>query len=195
VNSAVMPAAQHREVRERRRATVGPMVDVVTLPEAHAAAWEATALVTMLQRSSNRRRNRSCPGADLDQTPRGVLTHENPGRVAREALRRSGRNARPALEHRLPGLLGVGQDGSIDVHNHLIALSQGTGIDALVERGLGKQRECVGLQLLHRRRIVVECFVAGLWYRHSRAASSALRSKAPISGVNRPLILTVPSSS
>ena len=121
------------------------MADVVPLPEAYAAAREATALVTMLKRSSNRWRNRSCPGADLYHSPLGVLTHEHSGRVAGEALRRSGRNARPTLEHRLPGLLAVGQDGSIDVHNHLIALSWDTGIDALVERGLGQHRKCVGL--------------------------------------------------
>jgi hypothetical protein len=37
-----VPAAQHRKVRQRRRATLGPVVDVVALAEAHGAAREAT---------------------------------------------------------------------------------------------------------------------------------------------------------
>jgi hypothetical protein len=123
----------------------------MALAEPHTAAREATALITILERPSYRRRNRACPGANLDHTPVGVVAHDDPGCIAGQTLRRSGRNAHTALEHRLPGLVGVDQDGGVDVHNDLVALSRGAGIDASVERGLGEQRQCVGLLLLHRR--------------------------------------------
>ena len=112
-------------------------------------------MVTILERPSYRRRNRACPGADVGYTPLGVVAHDDPGRVAGQTLRRSGRNAHAVLEHRLPGLIGVDKDGGVNVHNDLVALSRDTGIDALVERGLGEQRQCVGLLLLHRRRVGV----------------------------------------
>jgi hypothetical protein len=50
VDGAVMPAAEHREVRERRRAPVGPVVEVMALAEADATAREAAAAVSMLKR-------------------------------------------------------------------------------------------------------------------------------------------------
>ena len=61
----------------------------------------------------------------------------------------------PPSSDGLPGLVGVHQDGGVDVQNDLVPLSRGAGIDALVERGLGEQRQCVGLLLLHRRRVGV----------------------------------------
>jgi len=50
VNGAVMTAAEQCEVRERRRAALGPMSDVVGLAEASVAAREAAAAVAMQQR-------------------------------------------------------------------------------------------------------------------------------------------------
>jgi len=50
VHRPVMPAAQQREVRERRRAPVGPVVEVMALAEADATAREAAAAVSMLKR-------------------------------------------------------------------------------------------------------------------------------------------------
>jgi hypothetical protein len=50
VDGAVMPAAEHREVRERRRAPVGPVVEVMALAEADATAREAAVAVSMLKR-------------------------------------------------------------------------------------------------------------------------------------------------
>jgi hypothetical protein len=132
---------------------MGPVTDVMAFAEAYAAAREATALVSMLECPSYRRRNRAGPGADFDHTPLGVVTHDDPGGIAGQTLRRSGRNAHAALEHGLPRLVGVNQDGGSDVHHDLVTLSRGAGIDALVERGLREQREGVGLLLLHRWRV------------------------------------------
>ena len=83
------------------------------------------------------------------------MAHDDPRCIAGQTLRRSGRNAHAALERGLPSLVRVGQDGGVDVHNDLVTLSRGAGIDALVERGLGERRQCVGLLLLHRRRVGV----------------------------------------
>src|SRR5688572_32793822 len=57
MDGAVMTPTQHREVRERRRATLGPVTDVMRLSETHAAAWKPAALVAVLQRAANRRWN------------------------------------------------------------------------------------------------------------------------------------------
>ena len=51
VNRAVVPTTQHRKVRQRRRAAVRPVPDVMTLPESAAAAGKATALIAMLERA------------------------------------------------------------------------------------------------------------------------------------------------
>jgi len=50
VNRAVMSATQHREIRQRGRAAMGPVSDVMALAEADTAAREATAPVSMLER-------------------------------------------------------------------------------------------------------------------------------------------------
>jgi pyrimidine deaminase RibD-like protein len=92
---------------------------MMALAEAPAAAGEATALVTMLKRAAQRWRDRACSRADFDQTPPVVVAHDDPGCVAGQTLRRSGRNAHAALEHGLPSLVGVDQDGGVDVHNDL----------------------------------------------------------------------------
>src|SRR6266545_4638170 len=51
VNGAVMPAAEERQVRERRRAAVRPVTEVIPLAEADAAAGEAAAPVPMVERA------------------------------------------------------------------------------------------------------------------------------------------------
>ena len=123
---------------------MGPVPDVVALPDPDPAAREPTTAVAVMKRSPQRGRNRACPGADLQQAPGCVVAHHDPARVARQALRRSGRNAQPVLEDGLTGLVGVGQDGGIHVDHHLVAFSRRAGIDALVERALGEQGEGIG---------------------------------------------------
>jgi hypothetical protein len=51
VDRAVMTPTQHREIRQLRRATVCPMLDVMALSKRPAAAREATAFVAMLKRA------------------------------------------------------------------------------------------------------------------------------------------------
>ena len=50
VDGAVVPATEHREIRERRRAALRPVTDVVALSEADPAAREAAAPVAVVQR-------------------------------------------------------------------------------------------------------------------------------------------------
>ena len=47
VHGAVMVAAQQDQIRECRRAALGPVVDVMRLDEPVLAAWEAARLVAM----------------------------------------------------------------------------------------------------------------------------------------------------
>jgi len=51
VNGAVMPAAEKREVRERGGAALSPVMEMMPLAEAHAAAREAAATVPVLERA------------------------------------------------------------------------------------------------------------------------------------------------
>jgi hypothetical protein len=49
VDGAVMSATEEREIRERRRPSVGPVTDVVALTEANPATREAAAAVTVVK--------------------------------------------------------------------------------------------------------------------------------------------------
>jgi hypothetical protein len=131
------------------------------------------------------------------------VAHDDPARVARQTLRRSGRNARPLVEDRLANLIGVGKYGGVDVNDHLVALARRAGIDAVVERRLGKQRERVSLLLLHRRRVVRRGWVgvrrplapmveglAGRLQRFSRAGRPALRGESSTDPYRAVFVLT-----
>src|SRR5262249_60077746 len=97
----MVPATEQGEVREHRRSALSPVNDVMTLSEPHAAAREATTLVAMVQRSSDRRRDRACPGGDLyDTTVLGMLHHDAAG-IARQASGRFRGNVGAVLEHGL----------------------------------------------------------------------------------------------
>jgi hypothetical protein len=50
-------------------------------------------------------------------------------------------------------LVGIGQHDGIHVHHNLVAFSRRAGIDAVMERGLGKQGQGIGLLLLERQRV------------------------------------------
>src|SRR5439155_24469307 len=52
VHRTVMTAAQQREVGQRRRATLCPVADVMTLRERQSAAGEATTSIAVLQRAA-----------------------------------------------------------------------------------------------------------------------------------------------
>ena len=50
VHRAMMPATEHREVGQRRRAPMRPVADMMALAEADAAARKPAALVPMMER-------------------------------------------------------------------------------------------------------------------------------------------------
>jgi hypothetical protein len=52
VDGRVVAATQKDEIRECRRAALGPVTDVMTLAEADSAAGEPTASVPMVERAS-----------------------------------------------------------------------------------------------------------------------------------------------
>ena len=88
VHRAVMAATEQRKIRERGRAPVRPMMEVMALPEWQPAAREAAALVAVVERAAQGRWNRARPGPDLHGAPLLVVPHYHPARVARQALRR-----------------------------------------------------------------------------------------------------------
>src|SRR5215813_8769316 len=65
MDGAVMATTEQSEIRERRRAAVGPVLDMMALAEASLTTGEAAATVSVMERSPDRRRNRAGPGADL----------------------------------------------------------------------------------------------------------------------------------
>src|SRR5712691_1116073 len=94
---------QHREVRERGGAAVGPVADVMALAERHSAAWKAAAAVAMVERAPYRRRNRPRSGADFHDASVRIMPHHDAARVAREAAGRFRGDVCAALEDRLGG--------------------------------------------------------------------------------------------
>jgi hypothetical protein len=88
VDRAVMPAAEEREVRERGGAPVRPVVEMMPLAIAHAAAGEAAAPVAVAERSSQGGGNRPRPRPDFEQPPLRVLPHHHPAGIARQAAGR-----------------------------------------------------------------------------------------------------------
>jgi hypothetical protein len=48
VHGAMMRATEHSEIRERRRASLSPVTNVMALAEADPAAWEATAAISVM---------------------------------------------------------------------------------------------------------------------------------------------------
>ena len=84
------------------------------------------------------------------------MLHHHPARVASQPLRRFCRNARSVLHHRLAGRLGVVEHRRVHVNHHLVAFAGGAGIDAVVQRRFGEQRQRVGLLLLERRLLLFQ---------------------------------------
>src|SRR5437016_3368046 len=134
----MVPATEQGQIRERGGPAVGPVANVMALPEADSAARETTAAVSVMQRAPERWRNRAGPGRHLDDSTVDTVLHHHAARVARQALRRFRGNARAVLEEGLTGLFGVGEHGSVDVHHHLIALARRAGNAPGAEPGRGE---------------------------------------------------------
>src|SRR4030095_14734882 len=82
VHRAVVPATEHGKIRERGRAALRPVAHVMPLAEWEAAAREATASVPVMERSSQRGRDRPGTSPDLPDAPGSVMPHHYPARVA-----------------------------------------------------------------------------------------------------------------
>ncbi len=82
VNGAMMPATEDGEVRERGRAALCPVTDVMPLAQRQSAAWEAAAPVPMVQRAPQRRGNRPRAGSDFHDAPVRIVAHHHTARVA-----------------------------------------------------------------------------------------------------------------
>jgi len=88
VDRAVVPATEQGEVRERRRAVLRPVAQVMPLAERQPAAREAAGPVPVVERSPQCRGNRPGPGPDLQEAPVVIVPHHHPARVAGQPPRR-----------------------------------------------------------------------------------------------------------
>src|SRR5205823_6550921 len=61
VDGSMVPATQQGKVRQRRRASVRPVTDVMALAEGQSAARKAATAVTMVKGTAQRRWNRARP--------------------------------------------------------------------------------------------------------------------------------------
>src|SRR5687767_9007691 len=120
------------------------------LDKPDAAAREATAAVSTVQGSTER--GRDCPGAraDLNEVAVGVLSHHDAAGIAGEALGRFRGNARALFEDGLAGMVGVCEDGRVDMDDDLVTLTGSARVDSVMERSLGEEGKGVGLKLRHR---------------------------------------------
>jgi hypothetical protein len=128
---------------------------MVALAEAHAVARKPAAAVSMVESAADRRRDRTGPGADLDDAAVRVVAHHHAARIAGQAAGRFCGNAHAVFQDGLAGLLGIGKGRRVDVDDHLVALTRGAGIDAVVEGRFREQGQRIGLLLLHGRWIGV----------------------------------------
>src|SRR5436309_1275342 len=101
----MVPATEQRKVRERGRAPLRPVAEVMPLGEVKATAREAAALVPMVERSPQGGGNRPGPRPDLQQTAIAVVAHHHPAGVARQALGRFRGDVSTPLEDGLARLL------------------------------------------------------------------------------------------
>src|SRR5439155_19947762 len=80
VHGAMVAPTEHGQVRQRCRPSLSPVADVMTLAEAHAAPWEATAAVAMVKRAAQGWGNRPTLRGHLhDPAVPGVLHHHAAG--------------------------------------------------------------------------------------------------------------------
>ena len=204
VHRAVVPATEQGEVRERGRAALRPVTDVMALAEAAARSPGSGSP------GPGGGARAATPGESSASGPRPPQRPSSSCRIttrlASHARRRdvSAGTRAPVLEDGLAGLIRVRQHRGIDVDHHLVALARGAGIEPVVRgpspRAGPARRPAAGpwsgAPRRDRRGSVAARSSARLrWYSVSRAAASARRSRAPTSGSSRPRTTTMPSSS
>ncbi len=163
----MMPAAEQREVQERRRAPVRPVTEMMPLTEADAAAGEAAAPVPMVEGPPQGGGNRPGPGPDLDHPTILIMAHHHPAGVAGQAPGRFRGNAGAVLHDGLARLLRLGQGLGVDMDHHLIALARGAGIEPVVQGRLREESQGIGLPLGHRGRFRGNAPGPGVPVRHA----------------------------
>src|SRR2546426_12774530 len=84
VDRAVVPATEQREVRQRGRAPVRPVTDVMPLTERQSAAREPAGPVPMVECAPQGGWNRPGSRPDLDEAAVLVVLHHHPACVARQ---------------------------------------------------------------------------------------------------------------
>jgi hypothetical protein len=153
VDRAMVSSAEQREVRERSRAPLRPMADVMPLAEREPAAREAATAVSVMECAPQRRRDRPSSRPDLHDPPVWIVPHHDAARVARQAPRRFRGNVCAPLEDGLTGLIRIRQHRSIDVDHDLVSLSRRAGIQPMVQGRFREQRERIRPLLRHGRRL------------------------------------------
>src|SRR5688572_18526493 len=90
-----MAPAEHREVRERGGAAMGPVADVMALTERQVAAGEPATAVAVVQRAPERWWNGPRAGADLHDPSGRLVPHDHAARVAGQTAGRFRRGNYP----------------------------------------------------------------------------------------------------
>src|SRR5438132_14268127 len=94
----MVPATQQYEVGELCAAATSPVPEVRTLTEPRSGARKAAAAVAVVQRPSERGRDRAGTRSDLPDTPIATVSHHHTARVTRQTPRRFRGNAPAVLE-------------------------------------------------------------------------------------------------
>ena len=83
-----MSSAREHDIIQPRIASVGPMLDVVDVGMADAAAWKRTTTVPRLERPAQSDRNRPPLAAHVERSSPVIVAHHDQPRIAREPARR-----------------------------------------------------------------------------------------------------------
>ena len=202
VNGPVMASAQEDEVVEAGRAAVDPVLDVMRVAAAGRAAGESATPVARLKRPPDRGRHRAGLAPDVEDGAVGAMTHRHHRGVAGKASRRFRGNVHrsrgppprsptdlPLPPHRSgpPRAARPGSGRRRDPRSR----SDVSAASASSPRA--SARRWAGVTSSASR----SAFGSSCASRNSRsaAASSARWTTAPTSGVRRPRITTIPSSS
>ena len=155
MNRAMVPPAQLYQVGELRLASSGPVMDVMTLAEPARASREPTAVVAMIESTSDRRWNRAFLAPHVENRAVFAMSHPHDSAIAGDSLRRLRGDAVTVFEHHLARSLRVGQHRFVDMHHHLVAIATTAFVEATGQRALRNQLQRISSALLSR--LLVSC--------------------------------------
>ena len=112
VDRAVMPPTEQCQIGERCRAALRPVVEVMALGHPHSAPREAAALIPLLERPSEGRRDGPGPSPDLHYASLAIVPEHH--RLASHARRRdvSAETRIPSSNTVCPGCVGSASTGA-----------------------------------------------------------------------------------